>query len=125
MRKKSGSALTPVLLSNQRFDGALFLSLPVRNERGESRREGPSRAITPPLPGPLLPPASGREGEEARRPGTASGAPHSEAARTGHASACRIGVRRSGSWAGRSAFTLIEMLVVIAIIGILAALIVG
>jgi prepilin-type N-terminal cleavage/methylation domain-containing protein len=37
----------------------------------------------------------------------------------------RIGVRRSGSWAGRSAFTLIEMLVVIAIIGILAALIVA
>src|SRR5882762_1615898 len=42
---------------------SFFLSLPVRNERGESRREGPSRRITPPLPDPLLPPASGREGE--------------------------------------------------------------
>src|SRR5258706_16137979 len=51
------------LPSNQRLDGSLLLSLPVRNERGESRREGPSRGITPPLPGPLLPPASGREGE--------------------------------------------------------------
>jgi len=62
-------ALTPTLPSNQRFDGSLFFSLPVRNERGESRREGPSRGITPPLPGPLLPPASGREGEKARCPG--------------------------------------------------------
>src|SRR5258706_14913401 len=61
--------LSPTLPSNQRFEGVFFLSLPVRNERGESRREGPSRGITPPLPGPLLPPASGREGEQAGCPG--------------------------------------------------------
>src|SRR5882724_1486942 len=55
--------LSPALPSNQRFEGVFFLSLPVRNERGESRREGPSGGITPPLPDALLPPASGREGE--------------------------------------------------------------
>src|SRR5258706_15791538 len=55
--------LSPTLPSNQRFEGVFFFSLPVRNERGESRREGPSGGITPPLPDPLLPPASGREGE--------------------------------------------------------------
>ena len=43
---------------------APLLSLPVRHERGESRREGPSRKRIPPLPGPLLPRASGREGEK-------------------------------------------------------------
>jgi hypothetical protein len=46
----------------------LFLSLPVRHERGESRREGLSKKEIPPLPNPLLPPASGREGETAGRP---------------------------------------------------------
>src|SRR5437773_9692052 len=50
------------------FEVRLFLSLPVRHERGESRREGLSKKEVPPLPNPLLPPASGREGETAGHP---------------------------------------------------------
>src|SRR5687767_4984822 len=46
---------------NRRLEPEVPLS--VRNERGESRREGPSKKEIP----PLRPPASGREGEKAGR----------------------------------------------------------
>src|SRR2546426_12393375 len=63
--RRGGRRLSPA--HEPEFEMRLFLSLPVRHERGESRREG-SKKENPPLPNPLLPPASGREGETAWRP---------------------------------------------------------
>ena len=65
-KTRDGRRLSPA--HEPEFEMRLFLSLPVRHERGESRREGLSKIEIPPLPNPLLPPASGREGETAGRP---------------------------------------------------------
>src|SRR5438045_3865642 len=62
---KSESPLPNPAHESEFEERLFFLSLPVRHERGESRREGLSKKEIPPLPSPLLPPASGREGETA------------------------------------------------------------
>ena len=56
--------LSPTLPSNQWFKGAFSLS-PREARAGRELERGASQKGVPPLPNPLLPPASGSEGEAA------------------------------------------------------------